>query len=371
MNLGLRDFFIGVVHLFVIFLPGGITLLALMYPARGYVGEVSELGISNVGASLIFLAMSYLVGHLVSLVASKVEDDYSRSFRKAELKESKAMLRRVTQDICISRLSKELVTAKSLRRWAAGIARQEGGSVQASVDSKDADRRFFRNIRFVLVFPLAVVVIENAGGEATTALIAGAIVLLMILSQFRYLDQDAKFTQVVFEVLINLEASKRHGQGIARSQATHAGGVVFKKFDRDIKFLLVKASDSDQWVLPKGHIEVTKDESVEEAAVREVYEEANEVVRICGFLDFTYFVANGERVRLANYLMTPIEGKERIALKESLKLLTEVKENREKEWHTFGDAMKKLGFPESQMVLELAEERASFVPERKRKKSTT
>ena len=54
---------------------------------------------------------------------------------------------------------------------------------------------------------------------------------------------------------------------------THSGGVVVRKVDGAWQCLLVAATGPDsEWVLPKGHIE--NGESPEEAALREVREEA-------------------------------------------------------------------------------------------------
>jgi 8-oxo-dGTP pyrophosphatase MutT (NUDIX family) len=60
---------------------------------------------------------------------------------------------------------------------------------------------------------------------------------------------------------------------------THAGGVVVRSRDARVWFLLVSARrQPDQLVLPKGHIE--PGESVENAACREVLEEAGVIARI-------------------------------------------------------------------------------------------
>jgi len=49
---------------------------------------------------------------------------------------------------------------------------------------------------------------------------------------------------------------------------------------KDKKILLVKHSDYDKWLQPGGHIE--EDETPEEAAIREVYEETGIKIKLLG-----------------------------------------------------------------------------------------
>ena len=72
--------------------------------------------------------------------------------------------------------------------------------------------------------------------------------------------------------------------------------------------------DPSIWVLPKGHIE--RGESPEQAAVREVFEEAGVKTRIVEFLMTSHPVIRGEQQRIKYYLMesvaeeTPTEGRQ-------------------------------------------------------------
>ena len=61
---------------------------------------------------------------------------------------------------------------------------------------------------------------------------------------------------------------------------THAGGVVAREAGGERRYLLVRASRDPGWVLPKGHIE--RGETPEQAAVREVAEEAGISIEITG-----------------------------------------------------------------------------------------
>jgi 8-oxo-dGTP diphosphatase len=68
-----------------------------------------------------------------------------------------------------------------------------------------------------------------------------------------------------------------------------AGGIVFRKTGDNIEYLLVTSnSNKSRWIFPAGHIE--KGEKPQEAALREVMEEAGVEVRIINNLgSFQYF----------------------------------------------------------------------------------
>ena len=84
---------------------------------------------------------------------------------------------------------------------------------------------------------------------------------------------------------------------------THAGGLVVRTRDGRPEIVVIRPSDgSDAWVLPKGHIE--PGEQPEQAAVREVEEEAGVRAAPEEFLGTAEFSAGAERVRAAFDLMS-------------------------------------------------------------------
>ena len=66
-----------------------------------------------------------------------------------------------------------------------------------------------------------------------------------------------------------------------------AGGLVYRRTRDGLDFVLIKPRGADTWALPKGHLE--KDESVQDAAVREVREETGlDVGRVEPLGDVSY-----------------------------------------------------------------------------------
>ncbi len=59
---------------------------------------------------------------------------------------------------------------------------------------------------------------------------------------------------------------------MATKTATSAGGIILREFEGQLKIALAQyARRPNSWVLPKGHVE--EGETIEQAALREIYEE--------------------------------------------------------------------------------------------------
>lgn len=83
-----------------------------------------------------------------------------------------------------------------------------------------------------------------------------------------------------------------------------AGGVAFRKRDGTIEVALISVGDDGRWQLPKGIVD--KGESTEDAAVREVREEAGietEVVERIDKVEYWYvWNEEGGRVRYHKFV---------------------------------------------------------------------
>ncbi len=73
------DLFTGVIHLFVIFLPGGILLVGVLFAVYPQVltYDIGTLGFLGI------LGASYVIGHFLSLIAAQKED--KRDFDQEEV----------------------------------------------------------------------------------------------------------------------------------------------------------------------------------------------------------------------------------------------------------------------------------------------
>lgn len=91
---------------------------------------------------------------------------------------------------------------------------------------------------------------------------------------------------------------------VATKLQISAGGVAFRKRKKQIEVALISAGDNNRWQLPKGIVD--KGESTEEAAVREVREEAGIDSAIVGRIDkveYWYFWnEDGQRVRYHKFV---------------------------------------------------------------------
>lgn len=82
---------------------------------------------------------------------------------------------------------------------------------------------------------------------------------------------------------------------------THAGAVVYRPASAGPEFLLVEASRSRDWVVPKGHVD--PGETPAEAAVREVREEAGVEGRLGPSLGTQEIRVHGKKARVAWWLL--------------------------------------------------------------------
>jgi 8-oxo-dGTP pyrophosphatase MutT (NUDIX family) len=301
MNFEPQKFFVGLVDFFSIFMPGALAVSLTKDWAARQIGLEKGFPIQDTADVAVFLFAAYLVGHLVFLIGAKLLDDYVYDpIRNAttigqtnRLADGKCLSFRPVRTLASSSLlfgekaDKALTVALRSRsrffqdgdaagavnafQWSKARLSKENPEGLATVHRFEADSKFFRSF-VVLLFVIGCVLLVQH-----RFLLAGACVVFLLPSLWRYGEQRFKATQQAYWYVMTLGTDGVGGR--TSDGLTHAGGVVCRKNDKGQRtYLLVTAKrDREQWVLPKGHIEPY--ESAEQTAIREIHEESEHWAR--------------------------------------------------------------------------------------------
>jgi mutator protein MutT len=121
---------------------------------------------------------------------------------------------------------------------------------------------------------------------------------------------------------------------------THAGGVVVRVDGGPRHYLLIRAKRSRAWVFPKGHVE--RGETLEQAAVREVAEEAGVHAAVLGRVADTSYRVGRDRITVA-YFVVRYTGE------------FHENEGRDRRWWSYREARNVIGYDNLREVLDSAE----------------
>jgi 8-oxo-dGTP pyrophosphatase MutT (NUDIX family) len=140
---------------------------------------------------------------------------------------------------------------------------------------------------------------------------------------------------------MNQSGPQYHGQVVIQ-EPTHSGGVVVRDDGPVRRFLLVTARrQPGQWVFPKGHIE--EGETVEQAAMREVNEEAGVEATIVSPIGSSEYKTARELVRAQFFLMRYVSEEQ-------------PGEGRRRAWFTAAEAQRALLYEDARMLIARAAE---------------
>lgn len=358
-------FFIGVIDLFSVLLPGAV----LAYVLKDHVASGLEVGatypLDGTEAALVFFVASYLAGHFAFLAGSTLDNLVYDPLRRltpwgqiGRLARGKPLrpgvLRRFAASwllfgadadraVMIAQRMKaadlgEGDAAKAINtfQWAKARLSKDHPAGLAAVQRFEADAKFFRSFIIVLVILAVHFMRQEQWG------VAAACLATLLPATWRYLDQRFKATEQAYRFMIAgrdwrtnpIERARRDGD------LSHAGGVVTRERNGALEVLLIQASKKrDEWLLPKGHIE--PGERPAEAAVREVREETGHWAAIEAPLADQLIPVPGAPALTRFYRMRLVELEDEAT-----------PEGRQQRWLTVPEAIKLATFPETRVLLE-------------------
>jgi 8-oxo-dGTP pyrophosphatase MutT (NUDIX family) len=119
-----------------------------------------------------------------------------------------------------------------------------------------------------------------------------------------------------------------------------AGAIALRQRKGSLEAMIVRAKkDPSKWIFPKGHIE--RGETAEEAAVRELREEAGVDGSADGVIGVSTFQSGTERVEVTFYLVR-------------YSRMVKPSEKREAQWCAIEEARRTLSFDDSRRLLDEA-----------------
>lgn len=363
-----QKFFIGLLDFFSILMPGALLTFLLMDDVGPAVLGNGYHDLVGTEAWAVFLFCSYLVGHMVFLLGSWLDEfyDWARRYtRNGQItrlvRENKllpwparALVWLVFKDernLAVNKAARikaaalgPLGASQSVNtfQWSKALLATEAPSSLVGVQRFEADSKFFRC--FAVVLGITIVTWwwhDNWPIEGVPIAL-----LLLLLALWRYMEQRLKATNQAYWNVITLTAQgdkvRFEKPAPEEGEPTHAGGVVTRtRPDGFTEFLLLQAKDDhEQWVLPKGHVE--EQESYKEAAIREVLEETGVWGRIGREVGTWSYRVKGKRVVVRYFLMTPVGRGRR------------TDRNRQQEWLTLEAALAKSTHEETREVLRAA-----------------
>ncbi len=189
------DFFVGIVDLFAIFLPGGLLTFVLYQQYSAFFLKV--VPISGNQYWLAFVFFSYLIGHVIFMIGSRIDGiyDYHRKKRNPYINTSAFQCASQIKHKFLSETERKAVNTYM---WSTSILTTHYSDAIVEINRLVADSKFFRSL--VVIIPI-ISLIFAVGGNYWHAVIT---ILLIVPCYLRYYDRRLKSTTRTYQYIIML-----------------------------------------------------------------------------------------------------------------------------------------------------------------------
>tara|TARA_R110002110_G_scaffold2894_4_gene14764 strand:+ start:2160 stop:2813 length:654 start_codon:yes stop_codon:yes gene_type:complete len=205
------SFYLGVVDFFSIMLPGGVLAWFLAGPLQGNVfGTLFPAIPPGTAGWVIFLFAAYLLGHIVFLLGSYLDNIYD-PIRKLVWPKATDFAYQQADRIKRDRLGAEAAKAINTYQWSRAILTLNHPAGMAEVARLEADSKFFRSLVVVLVILLAATLAND--GHRTGIVFPVLLGVFAVLSYWRYTERRYKSTEQAYRFMIVLAGDDSAGAG--------------------------------------------------------------------------------------------------------------------------------------------------------------
>lgn len=143
------ELYLGIVDLFAVILPGAIIAFLVQ---RSFDLNSDSEWLKGAQGWAVFLAASYIVGHLVSALGGVLLDKiYDTGFKLNPTHRSYFSIRLRARDVMKSVLKSSFEDKDNAMEWAGIIVRLRSAPASAEIDRLEADSKFFRSFTTVLI----------------------------------------------------------------------------------------------------------------------------------------------------------------------------------------------------------------------------
>lgn len=208
MNFKPSNFYIGIIDLFAILLPGAIVSLIIYH--TNWLGIkswlVSQESYGSFYSSFLFLLSAYLLGHIISQLSAYIDKWVYDNLNGSLVYDSKKAKRNVTE---VKRIRKDIYQDYSGTKhlntfeWSKNKLLKEQPAILDDIERYIADSKFFRSL--ILIFPILAGVLFNNSQKTLGWICLG----LMAFSVVRYFHKRRKATETAYKSVIFLD--KLHG----------------------------------------------------------------------------------------------------------------------------------------------------------------
>ncbi len=234
MKLKPQDFFIGVIDFFSVILPGALVtyFLKVLLSANDFgVYKVFPLPESETQQWIVFLVATYIIGHIIFLVASfldklvydkrlsklfyKKNFDFAyltaTSIREQYLYSSTWIGQHITENKLTENKIKEFHREKNWEiintfKWAQSFLAIKYPETLVDINKFEADSKFFRSlvVAFIIIGSVQLLYIDKEEWKIGTCFF-----VLSLLSLYRYGDLRYKSTQKAYELIITINHKEK------------------------------------------------------------------------------------------------------------------------------------------------------------------